>query len=103
MARLVNEPMTSNMGKLRNKCQFCHYILRLLNPCLGFPGGTSGNVSANYVRGKGLIPGSGRSPGGGHGNPFRYSCLENPWTEEPGEGYSQWGHKRVRHDLETKQ
>ena len=51
--------------------------------CLGFPGGTSGNVSANYVRGKGLIPGSGRSPGGGHGNPFRYSCLENPWTEEP--------------------
>ena len=26
----------------------------------------------------GLIPGSGRSPGGGHGNPFQYSCLENP-------------------------
>jgi len=27
---------------------------------------------------KGLIPGLGRSPGGGHGNPFQYSCLENP-------------------------
>ena len=26
----------------------------------------------------GLIPGSGRSPGGGHGNPLEYSCLENP-------------------------
>ena len=26
----------------------------------------------------GLIPGSGISPGGGHGNPFQYSCLENP-------------------------
>ena len=26
----------------------------------------------------GLIPGLGRSPGGGHGNPFQYSCLENP-------------------------
>ena len=26
---------------------------------------------------EGLIPGSGRSPGGGHGNPFQYSCLEN--------------------------
>ena len=26
----------------------------------------------------GLIPGSGRSPGGGNGNPFQYSCLENP-------------------------
>ena len=27
---------------------------------------------------KGLIPGSGRSPGGGNGNPLQYSCLENP-------------------------
>ena len=32
----------------------------------------------------GSIPGLGRSPGGGHGNPLQYSCLENPWTEEPG-------------------
>ena len=32
----------------------------------------------------GSIPGSGRSPGEGNGNPFQYSCLENPWTEEPG-------------------
>ena len=32
------------------------------------------------------IPGSGRSPGGGHGNPLQYSCLENPMDrgEEPG-------------------
>ena len=30
------------------------------------------------VRGVGLIPGLGRSPGGGHGNPLQYSCLENP-------------------------
>ena len=33
--------------------------------------------------------GSGRSPGGGNGNPLPYSCLEDPWTEEP--GYSPWG------------
>ena len=33
----------------------------------------------------GSIPGSGRSPGAGHGNPLQYSCLENPCTEEPGE------------------
>ena len=26
----------------------------------------------------GLIPGSGKSPGGGHGNPLQYSCLKNP-------------------------
>ena len=32
----------------------------------------------------GSIPGSGRSPGEGHGNPLQYSCLENLWTEEPG-------------------
>ena len=32
----------------------------------------------------GLIPGSGRSPGEGNGNPLQYSCLGNPRTEEPG-------------------
>ena len=32
----------------------------------------------------GSIPGSGRSPGGEHGIPLQYSCLENPWTEEAG-------------------
>ena len=32
----------------------------------------------------GSIPGSGRSSGGGHGNPLQYSCLENSMTEEPG-------------------
>ena len=32
-----------------------------------------------------LIPGRGGAPGGGKGNPLQYSCLENPWTEEPGE------------------
>ena len=38
------------------------------------------NLSANArdVRDTSLIPGSGRSPGGGHGNPLQYSCLENP-------------------------
>jgi len=48
---------------------------------LGFPGGTAGkNPPANSgdIRDKGSISGSGRSPGGGHGNPLQYSCLENP-------------------------
>ena len=35
-------------------------------------------ASAGDIRDVGLIPGSGRSPGGGHGNPLRYSYLENP-------------------------
>ena len=34
--------------------------------------------NAGNIRDVGLIPGSGRSPGGGHGNPLQYSCLENP-------------------------
>ena len=38
------------------------------------------NLPANSgdIRDTGLIPGSGRFPGGGHGNPLQYSCLENP-------------------------
>ena len=36
------------------------------------------------IRDADSIPGSGRSPGGGHGNPLQYSYLENPWTMEPG-------------------
>ena len=35
-------------------------------------------VNAGDIRDRDLIPGSGRSPGGGHGNPLQYSCLENP-------------------------
>ena len=34
-------------------------------------------VDAGDIRDSGLIPGSRRSPGGGHGNPLQYSCLEN--------------------------
>ena len=43
------------------------------------------------------IPGWGRSPGGGHGNPLQYSYLESPWTEEPG-GLQFMGSKRFGHD-----
>ena len=49
-------------------------------------------ASAGDSRDMGSIPESGRFPGGGHGNPLQYSCLENPWTEEPG------GLQRVGHD-----
>ena len=35
-------------------------------------------ANAGDMRGAGSIPRSGRSPGGGHGNPLQYSCLENP-------------------------
>ena len=45
---------------------------------VGFPGGSDGKESICNVGDQGLIPGSGRSPGGGPGNPLQYSCLENP-------------------------
>ena len=41
-------------------------------------GGSEVKASACNVRDQGLIPGSGRSPGEGNGNPLQYSCLENP-------------------------
>ena len=54
---------------------------------LGFPRGTGAqnpHAGAGDRRDAGLIPGSGRSSGGGRGNPLQCSCLENPRTEEPG-------------------
>ena len=43
------------------------------------------NLSANAgdIRDVGLIPGLGRSPGGGHGGPLQYSCLGNPMNRGP--------------------
>ena len=45
---------------------------------LDFPGGSDGQVSAYNSGDPGSIPGMGRSPGEGNGNPLQYSCLENP-------------------------
>ena len=50
----------------------------MLTEALGFPGGSDGKESTCNAGDLGSIPGLGRSPGGGHGNPFQYSCLENP-------------------------
>ena len=45
---------------------------------MGFPGGSEVKASACNAGDLGSIPGSGRSPGEGNGNPPQYSCLENP-------------------------
>ena len=45
---------------------------------LGFPGGSDGKAPACNVGDPDSIPGSGRSPGEGNGNPLQHSCLENP-------------------------
>ena len=49
---------------------------------MGFSGGSEVKVSASNAGDPDSIPGSGRSPGEGNGNPLQYSCLENPMDGE---------------------
>ena len=49
---------------------------------MGFPGGSEVEASASNAGDLGSIPGSGRSPGEGNGNPLQYSCMENPMDGE---------------------
>ena len=58
-------------------------------------GGSYGKESPCSVRDLGLIPGLGRSPGGGHRNPLQYSCLENPHRQKTLADYSPWGRKEL--------
>ena len=51
------------------------------------------HANAGDVRDAGSIPGSRRSPGGGHADPLQYSCLENPVDRQSLAGYSPWGRK----------
>ena len=64
---------------------------------MGFPGGLDSKEAAGNAGDLDAIPALGRSPGGGHGNPFQYSCLENPRGQRSLVGYSPWGCK-VRHN-----
>ena len=70
-------------GFLSKSFCFSFWVSLVLN-YMGFPGGSDGKESACNAKEPvcnagdlGLIPGSGGSPGGGHGNPLQYSCLEN--------------------------
>ena len=62
---------------------------------MGFPRGSDDKESTCNVGDLGSIPGLGRSPGGGHGNPLWYFCLENPHGKKNLEGYSPWGYKEL--------
>ena len=67
--------------------------LLFLKHILDFPGGLvvknqpnkkkSPPINAEDAKDRGLIPGPGRYPGGGHGYPLQYSYLENAWTDKP--------------------
>ena len=60
---------------------------------MGFSGGSDGKESSCNVGELGLIPGLGKCPEGGHGNPLQYSCLENPHGQRSLEGCSLQGCK----------
>ena len=60
-------------------------------------------VNARNARDVGLIPGSGRPPGEGNGNPLQYSCLENPMDRGAWQAMVPGVAKRVGHNLLTKQ
>ena len=57
-----------------------HLISNIYKKIIGniYPGSSEGKASACNAGDPGSIPGSGRFPGGGHGNPLQYSCLKNP-------------------------
>ena len=67
----------------------------VLNRQSCFPGDSDGEECACNAGDLGLIPGSGRSSGEGHGNPLRYSCLENPHGQRSLAGCSTWGRKEL--------
>ena len=52
-------------------------------------------ANAGDIRDTVLISGSRRSPGGGHGNPLQYSCLQNPHGQRTLVGHSSLGHKQL--------
>ena len=62
---------------------------------MGFPGGSAGKESACNVGDLSSIPGLGRYPGGGNGNPLQYSCLENLHGQRSLADYSPWGCKEL--------
>ena len=68
---------------------------------MGFPHSSVGKESACNVGDLGLIPGLGRSPGAGNGNPLQYSCLKNPMDRGARQA-TVHGVAKLRHDLATK-
>ena len=64
--------------EMKNTCIFTYFNYFAIIHFLGFLGSSDGKESAYNVGDLGLIPGSGRSPGGENGSSLQYSCLESP-------------------------
>ena len=75
---------SNNVGDSKPKQPLYSIILAFSRLSKGFPGGSVVKNLAANAGDAGLIPGSGRSPGRGYGNPLQYSCLENPMDRAQG-------------------
>ena len=95
----LSEGEMNSLSKNRIKVMNIEVLIVLRS----FPGGSvvkNLSVTAGDV---GLISGSGRSPGEGNGNPLQYSCLGNPMHRGTWQATVHRDHKKVGHDLATKQ
>ena len=98
--------LTGGNDSLLNDLADSHFFINFFSaPVLiapltqGLPGGSAVRIfaSAGAPGDAVSIPGLGGTPGEKHGTPLQYSCLENPWPEEPG-GLQSLGSQRVAHD-----
>ena len=80
---------------MQNALQKSFCVCAHVGKLLGFPGSADGKESACNAGDQGSIPGSGRSPGGGHGNRFQYSYLENPQGQRNSVGFNPWDHEKL--------
>ena len=100
MAQLVKNPPAMNQT---GRPRFDSWVRkipwrrgRLPTPVFfGFPSGLDNKEPTCNAGDLGSVPGLGRFPGGGHGNPLQYSCLENPHGQRSLAGYSSWGCKEL--------
>ena len=83
-----------------NQYSLTSFFLNFMSYFGIFPGGSEGEESTRNAGDLGSIPGLGRSPGGGNGNPLQYSCLENP-MERGAWRATVHGVARVGHDFVT--
>ena len=99
----VSDPQEVHFPFYSNRLSNCFHVffLNWFYRFLGLPWRLSCNKSACSAGDMGSIPESGRCPGEGNGNLLQYSCLGNPWTEEPS-GLQSMGSQRVRHNLVMK-
>ena len=92
---LGRKPMTNLDSELKNRditlpTKVC-IVKAMVFP--GFPGSSVSRESTCNAGDMGSIPGLGRYPGGGHGNPLQCSCLESAHGQRSLAGYSPWGRK----------